>query len=469
MRILHTNAAYWPFLGGAETYLRAMSERLVRDGHSVTVAATDATGVQCFWDPRQPRLSDRETMVNGVRVVRSRVGHLPLAPWSFYLLRRLATDLSRLPFNTRPLLDVLAPCMPRVPTLERTLETLEPGFDLVHGVNISLEWPLLAGWRYARRHGLPFVATPFVHTGAWTVQRFYTMPHQLAALCDADRVIVQTGIEARELARLGVPPDRIIRLGMGVDLAEVQGGGGVAPPPPGKSRRLGESPATVRGAQFRAQHGIDGPVITFMGAVTDDKGIIHLVRAMQHLWRRGSEATLVIAGQPVSPSSFERVYGGLPENHRLRIRRMGLVSGQLKQDMLASTDVFTMPSRVDSFGIVYLEAWAHGVPVIGCSAGGVPEVIDDGQDGLLVPFGDQASLASAIETLLADPVRRRAMGRKGRAKVEARYTWEQIYQGLRVLYGELVAHPQQGKGGRWSSNTNLRKIAPARGVSRYIT
>jgi glycogen(starch) synthase len=426
MNILHINAAYWPFVGGAETYLKAMSERLVRDGHTVTVVTTDAAGVQCFWDPRRPRLLDENGTIQGVKVTRSRVGHLPLAPWSFYLLRRLATDLARLPLNTRPLLDRLAPYMPRIPGLEETLERLQGSFDLVHGVNISLEWPLLAGWRYARRHGLPFIATPFVHVGERAVQRFYTMPHQLAALRDADCVIVQTSIEKEELSRLGVPSTRIVRLGMGVDLEATQGGDGV---------------------RFRAQHGIDGPVVTFMGAVTDDKGAVHLVRAMQRLWHRGNEATLVIAGQVVEPSSFEHVYQELPEAHRVRIRHMGPVRGQLKQDMLAASDLFVLPSRVDSFGIVYLEAWAYQVPVIGCRAGGVPDVIDDGRDGLLVEFGDQVALASAIEALLADPGRRREMGQAGRAKVEARYTWTHIYERLRAIYEELAFSPL-GRSGR---------------------
>jgi glycosyltransferase involved in cell wall biosynthesis len=417
MRILHTNAGYWPFVGGAETYLRAMSERLARDGHPVAVAATDASGVQNYWDPRRPRIAELEAMLNGVQIVRSRVGHLPLAPWSFYLLRRLATDLARLPFDTRPLLDRLAPWMPRVPALEATLEALAPGFDLVHGVNIALEWPLLAGWRYARRHGLPFVATPFVHVGERAVQRFYTMPHQLAALRDADRVIVQTGIEAGELAHLGVPPARIVRLGMGVDLDEVRGG---------------------KGARFRAQHGIDGPLVTFMGVLTDDKGVVHLLRAMQRLWQADSDATLALAGPLVEPSGFERALGELPEAHRAHVRRLGPVGGSLKQDLLAATDVFALPSRVDSFGIVYLEAWAYGAPVVGCQAGGVPDVIDDGADGLLVEFGDVAALAATLDSLLADPQRRQAMGARGRAKVEARYTWERIYRGLLAVYEELL-------------------------------
>jgi len=418
MQILHTNAAYWPFVGGAETYLKAMSERFVRDGHTVIVATTDATCVQGFWDPDQPRVPDRDMTVNGVRVVRDRVEHMPFSPWSFYLLRRLATDLSRPQLHALSLLDRMAPFMPWVPSMARTLEGLPARPDLVHGVNISLEWPLLAGWRYARRHGLPFVATPFVHVGEWAVQRFYTMPHQLAALRGADLVVVQTNSEARELVRLGVPQPRILRLGMGVDLDQVQGGDG---------------------ERFRAQHGIDGPAVTFMGAVTDDKGAVHLLRAMQHLWHNGSKAALIIAGQTVTPGTFERVYDGLPAAQRMRIRRMGPVGGQLKQDMLAATDLFVLPSRVDSFGIVYLEAWAYGVPVIGCQAGGVPEVIEEGQDGLLVEFGDEDSLGAAIKALLVDPDRRRALGEHGRAKVKARYTWDRVHRRLLAAYEELVA------------------------------
>ena len=417
MRILHASAAYWPFVGGAETFLQAMSERLVRQGHSVTVATTDATNAQSFWDPRQPRVPDREQVINGVRVIRSPVRHLPFSPWSFYLLRRMATDLARLPLNTHHLLDRFAPYMPGIPTLERTLEELQPGFNLVHGVNIALEWPLIASWRYARHHGLPFVATPLLHVGERAVQRFYTMPHQLQALRDADRVIVLTSIEERELGSLGVPRERIHCLGAGVDLERLEGGDG---------------------ARFRARYGINGPLVTFIGSVTDDKGAVHLVRAMQRLWSRDSRATLVIAGRPVQPSTFERVYSSLPDSDRAHIQQLGHVSDSLKQDILAATDLFAMPSRVDSFGIVYLEAWAYGVPVIGCYAGGVPDVISDGRDGLLVDFGDQASLATAIEKLLANPELRNSMGRRGCAKVRAKYTWDHIYEGLQAVYSGLV-------------------------------
>ncbi len=229
MRLLHVNSGYSPFLGGAETYAQAMSERAAHDGHAVTVVTTTAAVVEHFWNPRKRSVPAGRERLNGVDVVRCSVGHLPASPWSFYVLRRFATAIAGWPRVARPLLRRLAPRMPSVPRIEVELEGLPGRFDLVHGMNISLEWPLLAAWRYARRHAVPFVATPFVHVGEAgkrDVLRNYVMPHQLEALQDADAVIVQTEIERDILAGLGVATARLHRLGMGVDLEKLQGGDG---------------------------------------------------------------------------------------------------------------------------------------------------------------------------------------------------------------------------------------------------
>jgi glycogen(starch) synthase len=421
MNLLHVNAAYPPFLGGAEVYTQAMSERFARDGHPVALVTTDAAEVEYFWNPRKRHVAPGEEEQGGVAVTRCRVSHLPLSPWSFYGLRRLATLLARWPAASTPLLRRLAPFMPGVPGLPAALAALEGPFDLVHGVNIALEWPLLAAWQYARRQGLPFVATPFVHVGERNRQDVlinYVMPHQLEALRDADAVIVQTGIEKTALAQRGVPAERLHRLGMGVDLEALAGGDG---------------------RRFRERHGLDGPIVTFLGVVTHDKGSFHLVRAVERLWAQGRPLHLVIAGPPVD--EFKRFFQGLPETTRERVLRLGPVLGQDKRDLLAATDVLALPSRIDSFGIVYLEAWAYGKPVIGARAGGVPDVIAEGRDGLLVDFGDVEALASALERLLEDPGRAEAMGRCGREKVAAHYTWEKIYRKLRGVYKQLLDGP----------------------------
>jgi len=417
VNLLHVSAGYPPFLGGAEVYAQTISERCVAEGHGVTFVATDAAEVEYYWNPHKHHSAPGRDSLHGVTVVRFRVSHLPLSPWSFYGFRRLATVFARLP-GALPLLRWMARFMPGVPDLEATLEALPGPFDLVHGINIALEWPLLAAWRYARRHHRPFVATPFVHLGehgSADVLINYVMPHQLEALRAADAVIVQTGIEGAALARLGVAEERIHRLGMGVALAQLQGGDA---------------------QRFRARHGLAHPLVTFLGVVTRDKGSFHLVRALEQLWAQGQAVHLAIAGPAVD--EFKRFYAQLSTAARERTLLLGPVQGQDKLDLLAATDIFALPSRIDSFGIVYLEAWAHSKPVIGARAGGVPDVIADGDDGLLVDFGDVSGLAAAIQSLLADPARAQALGARGRAKVVARYTWDRLYGQLQQIYGRVT-------------------------------
>jgi glycosyltransferase involved in cell wall biosynthesis len=117
---------------------------------------------------------------------------------------------------------------------------------------------------------------------------------------------------------------------------------------------------------------------------------------------------------------------------------LGFVSEEEKRDLLAAGDVFCLPSCTDSFGIVYLEAWANGVPVVGAQAGGVPAVIADGQDGYLVDFGDVAALTQALTRLLDLPVLRQEMGRRGQDKVRREMTWEHVFQRVEQVYGQVL-------------------------------
>ena len=234
-------------------------------------------------------------------------------------------------------------------------------------------------------------------------------------LRDADAVIVQTDIERQALAQLGVPVDRLHRHGMGVDLEKLTGGDAV---------------------RFRARYKLTDPIVTFLGVVTYDKGSFHLVQAMEQLWAQNQNVHLVIAGPPVD--EFNIFYNRLSPAVQRRIIRLGTVTGQDKQDLLAATDVFALPSRIDSFGIVYLEAWAYGKPVIGARAGGVPNVIADERDGRLVHFGNVDELATVIVQLLANPALAAELGRAGRIKVEQQYTWDRIYQLTYNIYTDLL-------------------------------
>lgn len=417
MHALHVIQRYYPYTGGSELYFQEIGEALVREGHRVTVLTTDAWDLDHFWAAGRRTLPPGETTHHGVRILRFPVVRAPGPPIVYPLLRRLMVELGRLP-GTVPLLRRLALLTPRVPALQHYLATTREHYDLVHTTNITLDFMILPALDFARRRGIPHLCTPFVHLGepgSRAIVRYYAQRHQIDLLRRSERVIVQTGLEADFLAARGVPRERLRRVGCWVRPEQLAGG---------------------EGDRFRRAHGIDGPMVLSIGVAAYDKGTFHTIQAMERLWARGCEATLVLIAS-TTMAHFEKLYASLPASTRRRIRLLTAVPHATKLDALAAADVFVLPSRTDSFGIVYLEAWMYDVPVIGARAGGVPDVIDEGVDGWLVRFGDVAALAERIELLLRDRDLARAMGRRGHAKVLRELTFERKYAALRAVYAEL--------------------------------
>ncbi len=420
MQVLHVSPRYYPYIGGSETYCQEMSERLVQNGHKVTVLTTDAWDVEYFGDPRRKHLACGTFDYHGVRVKRFAVRH-PFSTWvGFAAVRRAIVSLAGLPLDTRRLLFGLSRWHPWVPQLWQTLEEgkLDEHYDLVHVMNVPFDSMLYAAYRFARRERIPLVITPFLHLGEAqdaSVRRYYTMPHQITMLRDSDCVVVQTDLERDYLVAQGVMERRIRKVGVGITADSLLGG---------------------NGERFRQRHGLRAPIVFYIGPQAYDKGTIHLLQAMAQLWEEGSDAVLVLAGAAMG--DFERYFATLTDSVRERCRVLGFISEEEKRDLLAAGDVFAMPSRTESFGIVYLEAWLYGKPVVGALAGAVPEVINDGQDGFVVPFGDVRQLAQAIHRLLNDRELARRFGKAGYQKTIAQHTWEKKYAALHSAYEELV-------------------------------
>ncbi|MCL6541514.1 MAG: glycosyltransferase family 4 protein [Roseiflexus sp.] len=415
MHFLHVVQLYHPVASGAGRYFRTIGERLVAEGHQVTVLATDAYDLEHIWMPGRRRVEPATEWFNGVQIVRLPIVRRPGPSLIYPVIRRLMTEISRLP-NTTPLLQRLATWTPRWPGVETFFEQYGP-FDLVHATNITLDFALLPVFACAQRQRIPFLCTPFIHLGepgSRAIVRYYSMRHQIDLLRRSERVITMTGLERDFLAARGVPHERLRVVGVGVAPEDLQGGDG---------------------DRFRAEQRIDGPLVLFIGALAYDKGAIHLIKAMQRLWRAGHPGTLALIGAPLA--HFEAFYARLPQSDRARIRFLLYAPESVKRDALAAADVFALPSRTDSFGIVFLEAWCYGVPVIGARAGGIPDVIIDGGDGLLVRFGDVAGLAQAIRVLLDDRALARRLGAAGREKTLRSLTWDHVYARARAVYAEV--------------------------------
>lgn len=417
MQVLHVIQRYYPYIGGAEQTFQEIGERLARDKHAITVYTTDAWDLERFWRSDKTAVPLENETHNDVFIERFAVEYLPLSRLTFHAIRRTMAMLAQMPRDNTSLLFSLCRFTPYVPSLDAALDTTAERFDLAHTANISLDSTVYAAYRLAQRKQIPFVITPFLHLGEADdahVRRYYTMPHQLLMLRQAAAVIVMTDREGQALAELGVARERIHRIGAGVEPETLTGG---------------------HGKRFREETGILTPIVAYIGTAAYDKGTTHLVEAMKIVWET-TDATLVLAGSQLT--AFETYLQGQPGNVKQRVRQLGFIDTQTKLDLLDACDVFVMPSRTDSFGIVYLEAWLYDKPVIGANAGGVPEVIDDGENGFLVKFGDVGAIAGRITQLLGDRALARRLGAHGHKKVLDSMTWEQQYTQVRGLYERLV-------------------------------
>jgi glycosyltransferase involved in cell wall biosynthesis len=101
-------------------------------------------------------------------------------------------------------------------------------------------------------------------------------------------------------------------------------------------------------------------------------------------------------------------------------------------------EALLLPSRTDSFGIVLLESWLHSRPVVAAAAGGIPAVVDNGKNGILVSFGDIPSLANAIRLLTEDQELNRILGDNGLQKLLTHYTWESVTEKVLDAYQEAI-------------------------------
>lgn len=421
MRILHVIQRYWPARGGAETHLGEISGRLAAEGHQVTVATTDALDAELFWDPRRRRITERAGQQGAVRIVRFPIRHLPLCPLTYYGWRRLLWILS----FVRPVPVGVMACLshftPWVPELGQWLDSTHEIFDLVAGMTTCYEPIVEAGLRFARKRQLPFVIYPLTHLGAGrrpgqdALGRFYTMRHQIELVRASDAMIAQTPAEKMFYKQHGVSSERMPIIGPGINPGDLMGG---------------------NRERFLARHKLSSPIVFSISSMNYDKGTLHTVEAIRALWRAGHDVELVLAGAILKP--FQNYLDTLPQQDSRRLVVLGSIPEDDKRDLLAAGDVFVMPSRTDSFGIAYLEAWLYGKPVIGAQTWGVTDLIEQEQDGLVVPFGDTAALSRAILQLVTQPKSAQRMGARGRDKA-LRHTWDIKYPLVRDLYARLVA------------------------------
>jgi len=320
------------------------------------------------------------------------------------------------------------------------------GIDVVH----THTWYVsMAGFLAKKLYNIPFVLT--THSleplRAWKAEQLgsgYAMSSWMerTAILDADAVIAVSRGTKDDIQRAypDVDPKRIHVIYNGIDLAEYQ--------------RTAETKALT-------DYGVDPavPYVLFVGRITRQKGVTHLVDAIRYL---PAETQVVLcAGAPDTPEIAtelrEKVEAARMDHPRIVwIEKM--VTKRETIQLYSNARVFCCPSVYEPFGIINLEAMACRAPVVASATGGIKEVVVDGETGYLVPFDQDPvtsfprdpekfakDLAAGINKLLDDPEKCRRFGDAGRKRVEEIFSWTAIADQTIELYHRLIEQKRSGK------------------------
>ncbi len=375
MRIVQVAPFFYPHAGGVESHVRSLARQFARDGHEVFVVTS-----------RFRRALPAEESVDGYRIVRGRslgvLFNTPIDPGTGRIVRQLDPDVVHLHYPP-PLTSFFT---------TRALDGSAVPVCLTYHCDLFLD-------------GLPgrFLAGLYERT---------LLPPTLARV---DRIVVHTQSYGTTSAMLRGRELQIIP--SVVDLERFRPG--------------------LDTARLRRMLELEGQrVVAFTGRLVPHKGVDVILQALLQL--PDDVALLVIGNGPrlADLAGMARRIGVAE-----RVRFCASVSDDDLPSYLALGDVFAFPSqnRLEGFGLAVAEAMATGLPVVISDVPGVREVIDDGQQGLLVEPLIAEDLARKIRRLLDDPAEARRMGSAGRARAEERYALAKVARDLIRLYEGLRA------------------------------
>lgn len=388
--------------GGIATFSRDLAEALAAEGHQVHVIAESSTHsrVELAGGVWVHRVALREQALSWDALERA----IPQEIWNWCAT---ALDEARRIASARRIDLVEAP----VWDAEGAAFLLDGQWPLVTSLHTTLHFSLQgraelredAAWM--ARFGRPMLALE-----KELMQRSQAIRANSAA--------IRRDIEQAYDFRFDDASLRLVPLGM-ADLRAAQ------VPAPAAPARAGGALTVLFVGRLEARKGID----VLLAAIDP-----LLARHPQLRFRLLGDDTLPMSGAPHSYKEHCR-QGGQLARWGERVSFEGRVDDATLRAAYRACDIFVAPSRYESFGLVFVEAMREARPVIGCAAGGIPEVVSDGVNGLLVAPGDSAALAAAIDTLAASPALRAAMGSAGRALFEEKFISRRMAQDSLPLYG----------------------------------
>jgi glycosyltransferase involved in cell wall biosynthesis len=247
------------------------------------------------------------------------------------------------------------------------------------------------------------------HVGLWA----YETPSLLRILRDATLAICSTDYERQALIERGIDPQRLRVVNEGVAVPRVE-------------KKAVDSLEIVFNYPSHF-------FLMYVGRRTFDKGYPHVLSAVSWLVKAGFSLKLVICGHGEKREDADYIF---LRNHNAIID-LGVVDERTKVAAMSLCDAVILPSRAETYPLVFVESWLLGKPVIGARIGSVSAVVREGIDGLLVEFGNIPDLIAAIKVIYDDPEKGVEMGKNGRIRAQGELTVDKSLKKIRAIFQEL--------------------------------
>jgi len=408
MKVLHVLQNYEPSKGGTQFLFKNISEILLKSfGDEVVVITTDS-----YFDPGSKNfkriLMNKET-INGILVLR--FSFFRFYRTLFKLLNRVHLRVLKKSnlFFSKVRLGPWSPVMKKV--------LIKTNCDVICGSAspyLYMQYPIL---RDKFSNPKPFVFMGAIH---FDNENDISLPKYIMKRIErSEKYIANTQFEKDCLVRLGISPTKINVIGCGVNFWD-----------------FGKTPKR-KAKEFFGLNESDF-VVGYVGRFAPNKDLKTLVKAF-HLVSK-SNWMLVLAGG--TNAHLDEIRNFVKTSYTTLEGRIIYVvdfDESLKEMIYSTLDIFVSPSYSESFGIVFLEAWASKLPVIGANIGAIRSVITDGEDGRLFSVSDDIELSKLLLFYFNNMDGRVRHGNKGFIKVQEMYTWEIITQKYRATYLEAIS------------------------------
>jgi len=373
MKLLTVIQRYYPVIGGSENLTKNLMDHMSKT-HKVTVYTTLADDIQSFWYPESKKIQQSHPLNYEVK------------HYDFLIPTEIKHDseLNQLPvISNHP--------GPFSPKLWNDLVIEKIDFDLIFSTAFPYDH-ILPAYVSAKKWKIPIIVMPLIHQ---EFPELFLTSLKLTILNNSDAIITLSKSEKNLLIENGVKPEKI----------------SIIPPtvtPP--------SAVKLTPSEFRSKKlpNFNGKIVLFIGTKSSMKGTFHLIDAMKQVWKNHSDVKLVLIGS--SSPEFETFFSELSPKYKNRILDLGVVNEDEKNEALSACDIFALPSKSESFGLVYIEAWLHSKPVIGCKLRAIEEVIDNQKNGILTEFGNIPELVKAITFLIENPQEAQKFGKEGKIR-----------------------------------------------------